>query len=349
MADDTASFRWCTESMLDTLAGFARAVKDTLQPQLKPGDAAVLDYLREVEIPRLKAVYTLSCKFSIISIFNTVVSNGSADGSRPRPPFEESPPADATGFFQALLDEKKEKARAATTKVDARNDNVDSLKPKNSSNRVKKQKKTRFPRSTGVNNRILVLKSQEKKHLSLSRDGQPPFLRLAAPLFLNSSETFKRLVVAKRQRLIDDEHDKICYNPRNTQVQKQFINDFTIYIDGLIESSWAKKQAGYTELAALGKEVIWELFVRWSAFIKGDEKFGGGEECEAVTKEDLANLAVFGKFWRVGPEFDAGLEKARALIEGEEAKEKAMGDNPLDHIPKPQLIMGRTWDNQLFP
>ncbi|KAF7910762.1 uncharacterized protein EAF01_002271 [Botrytis porri] len=192
----------------------------------------------------------------------------------------------------------------------ARTKNLDLIKPKQTLNRVQKQKRERPARAHGTRSYAVLMKSREKEGVPLDSDDQPPFERLPVALLLNSSATFKCLVEAERQRLFDDRGDKVCYNSKITQLKKTHITEYTVYNDDLIEGIWAKKQMGYAELAALGKEVIWDLVVMWSNIVMGGSCFGQGKEDESLTDEDLVNFAILGKFLEVEEEFFERLRKA---------------------------------------
>ncbi|KAF5868848.1 uncharacterized protein Bfra_011813, partial [Botrytis fragariae] len=139
------------------------------------GDASVLEYILNVEIPRLR-----------------------------------TPPEDVAQFFQSFTTANDKQPPPTTTK--ARTKKLDLIKPKQTFNRVQKQKREKPARATGIKSYIILLKSQEKEGFPLGSDGQPPFVRFPVALLLNSSPTFKHLVEAKRQRIFDARGDKVCYN-----------------------------------------------------------------------------------------------------------------------------------------
>ncbi|KAF7934598.1 hypothetical protein EAE99_003048 [Botrytis elliptica] len=291
MTTDSPSFKWRAQASLDTLTLALQDVQSILKPQIEAGDASVLEYILNVEIPRFRSVYTTS-----------------VDGTRPKPPFfDKAPPEDILQFFQSFTSANDK--QPLPTAARARTKIFDLVKPKHTFNRVQKQKRAKLARAPGIKSYILLLKSRENERFPLGSDGQPPFVRLPVALLLNSSTTFKHLVEAKRQRLLDDRWDGVCYNPRTTQLKKAYLTEFTVYIDALIEGTWAKQKVGYAELAALGKEIIWDLIVMWSNILKGGSDSGQGEEDKGVGEEDLINLAILGKFLDVEEEFFKRLRK----------------------------------------
>ncbi|KAF5868847.1 uncharacterized protein Bfra_011812 [Botrytis fragariae] len=68
---------------------------------------------------------------------------------------------------------------------------------------------------------------------------------------------------------------------------------------------------GYAELAALGKEIIWDLIVMWSNIVKGGSDFGQVEEDKGVSEEDLINLTILGKFLDIEEDFFERLRKIK--------------------------------------
>ncbi|ESZ99025.1 hypothetical protein SBOR_0559 [Sclerotinia borealis F-4128] len=298
------TFKKRASASLDTLEVCVKHVQNTLQPKLETGDASILEHILQVEIHRLRSVYTSTGNPPVIFMSNVMASNGLADLKRANPKLTDTaPPTHIESIFQALTTTDNHQKHPITTKTSARNNEAGTLKPQNAANRVRKPKKAKQPRFTDLKGHILFLKTQEKEGLPLSRDGQPPFIRLPVAVLLRSSVTLKRLIEAKRQRLIDDSRDKVCYNPRNTQLKKTYITEYTIYVDALMDAPWAEKQAGYAELAALGKETIWKLIVRWSNCFNEDRKLGGGKKYAQATVKELLDLAILGKFLKCDAEF----------------------------------------------
>ncbi|TGO74125.1 hypothetical protein BELL_0306g00090 [Botrytis elliptica] len=312
MTTDSPSFKWRAQASLDTLTLALQDVQSILKPQIEAGDASVLEYILNVEIPRFRSVYTTSDYWKPNSYLHPKLPMASnklpVDGTRPKPPFfDKAPPEDILQFFQSFTSANDK--QPLPTAARARTKIFDLVKPKHTFNRVQKQKRAKLARAPGIKSYILLLKSRENERFPLGSDGQPPFVRLPVALLLNSSTTFKHLVEAKRQRLLDDRWDGVCYNPRTTQLKKAYLTEFTVYIDALIEGTWAKQKVGYAELAALGKEIIWDLIVMWSNILKGGSDSGQGEEDKGVGEEDLINLAILGKFLDVEEEFFKRLRK----------------------------------------
>ncbi|TEY71290.1 hypothetical protein BOTCAL_0096g00070 [Botryotinia calthae] len=123
MAADSPSFKWRAQ-----VTRSSKDVQSTLQSQIEAKNASILEYILNVETPRLKSVYTTP-----------------TDGTRPEPSFfDKAPPADIIQFFQSFT--------AANNKqpppTKARIKKFDLAKPKQTLNRVQKQKAEKSAKTT---------------------------------------------------------------------------------------------------------------------------------------------------------------------------------------------------------
>ncbi len=107
--------------------------------------------------------------------------------------------------------------------------------------------------------KVLLLWGQEDPSERLREDFQPPFFRVRYYSLIECSEYLRDVLSHKETRMINDDYDRVVFDPDYTYNRKKFIDEPVIYILGLLHSDFARNSESYNEYAIqLSASDIWD-------------------------------------------------------------------------------------------